>query len=359
MAVEDHGLRVGGGWSCRGEAPPYAACASTDESWEVLFEVPSIGGSATALGEGSVSIKAGLFACAAGAVIAGSIGLASVVDGGQVACPTGPDPARSRTADVGHGAGHDGSHGQSHGHAGHVPVGPTCNRVEMVAPQNSRYRPDVAGASRADRTRARTLLRGVNAFCRNHSASEVMAAWLPGKADQTPPTHFFDPDRRGSLGLDPSNPRAVLIYGGEIGGVMFTGTPLPSLGSIPRAHTHDASHPREMLHVYCATSIREAFTPSRRLGVLADTIALRQEIRPRIAHLVDPRLTAILRQAREYVGDDVPPVESQAIATPPTADPVLRAKREEIRQSLFVMTEPELRKVLTMVKGIPPGGSQR
>lgn len=314
---------------------------------------------ATAPGRPGVSIRAGIFACAAGVALAGSIALASVVDRGATDCPPGSSPVHSRPDDDAQRGGSGEPPGQGHGHAGHLLVGPTCNLVEMVGPQHSRYRPDVAGASRADRAQARRLLQGVNAFCRDQSAPEVMATWVPGEGNQEPPTHFFNPDRRGSLGLDPSNPRAVLVYGQQIGGVMFTGSPLPHLGSIPRAHTHDASRPREMLHVYCSTNLAEAFTPSRQLGVLADSIALRQKIRPRVAYLMDPQLTAVLRQVREEVGGELPRVEPETIATPEMADPVLRAKRVEIRQSLLVLTEPELKRVLTMVKGGPEGGSQR
>jgi hypothetical protein len=305
----------------------------------------------------NVSIKAVSFACAAGIALAGSIALASDIDRGAAGCPAGSEPARSQTA-VGRGGGshtENRGHGHRRGHAAPLVVGPTCNILEMVVPQSSTYRPDVRGATRADRARARTLLRGVNAFCRSHSASELMAGWVAADGDQRPPTHFFNPDRPGSLGLDPSNPRAVLVYGQEIGGVMFTGTPLPLLGSIPRAHTHDASRPREMLHVYCATNLAEAFTPSRQLGVLADSIALRQKVRPRVAQLVDPQLTLILRQVRDDLGGELPRVAPRTIATPEMADPILHAKREEIRQSLFLLAEPQLRTVLSMIKS----GSRR
>lgn len=291
-----------------------------------------------------MSIRGLIVACVVGVGVAGSIALGSLVDSAPVACPPGSQPVPSRTE----GAGRGGAGGHDHGHADHLLVGPTCNQLEMVAPNSSTYRPDVAGASSSDRARARELLRGVKEFCRSHSTSEVMAGWLRGGG--TAPTHYFDPDRRGSLGLDPSNPRAVLVYGGEIGGVMFTGAPLPSLGSIPRAHTHDTSRPREMLHVYCTRDLADAFTPSRRLGVLADAIALREDIRPRIARLVDPRLTTVHQRVREYLGDEFVSVDPSDLATPDVADPALRAQRAEVRQSLLLLGEPELRAVLSMVK---------
>ncbi len=229
-------------------------------------------------------------------------------------------------------------------------VGPTCNVVEMVGPVDSTYRPDVAGASPADRARARALLAGVNEFCRNNSAAELMEEWVPGEDNPTQPTHFFNPDVRGSLGLDPSEPRAVLIYREQIGGVMFTGVPLPSLGSIPRAHSHDMSRPREMVHVYCTTNLAEAFTPNRELGVLADTIALRQTIRPRVAELMEPRLTAVLKTVRGYVGNELPRVDPATVPASGVGDPVLRAKREEVRLSLMLLTEPQLRHTLSLTR---------
>jgi len=297
-----------------------------------------------------VSIKVVFSAFAIGIAIAGSMALASDVERGMAQCPAGSEPVRSQSAAVGVQGGHAEIRRHGQGHEGHLVIGPTCNLVEMVSPQSSTYRPDVDGASRADRARARRLLRGVNAFCHRHSAAELMAEWVPKDGSQTP-THFFNPHRRGSWGLDPSNPRAVLVYGDQIGGVMFTGTPLPPLGSIPRAHTHDASRPREMLHVYCADNLTEAFTPSRQLGVLADTIALRQNVRPRVGYLVDPQLTRILGQVRGYLGGELPRVEARTIATPKLGDPILRAKREEIRQSLFFLAEPQLRAVLSLIKG--------
>jgi len=315
--------------------------------------VSSIVGSATTLRErGSLFIKAGIVACVVGVVIAGSIALASVVDKDPAACKTGSEPTRSGTIDGGHGGG---GHVRAYGHgdvpAGHVMVGPTCNLVEMVGPEDSTYRPDVAGASRADRARARSLLRGVNEFCRSNSASQLMAEWVPGEGNPTQPSHFFNPGRRQSLGLGPSDPRAVLIYRQQIGGVMFTGVPLPPLGSIPRTHTHDMSRPREMLHVYCTPNLAEAFTPNRELGVLADSIALRHRVRPLVAYLMDPQLTTVLGTVRGYVGEVLPRVDPRTITTPGLADPVLRAKREEIRQSLILLTEAELRKVLSLTRG--------
>ena len=298
-----------------------------------------------------MSIRAVFFCCAAGIALAGSIALAAYVDRGLGECPVGSQSARARIAHVGHPGGATGHRGHGQGNAGHLMVGPTCNLSEMVAPPSSTYRPDVRGASRADRARARSLLRGVNSFCRSHSASELMAGWVPGTGDETPATHFFNPDRRGSLGLDPSNPRAALIYRHEIGGVMFAGTPLPPLGSIPRTHTHDASRPREMLHVYCTTNLAEAFTPNRQLGVMAASIALRQKIRPQVAHLVNPRLTVILRNVRGDLGDELSRVGPPAIATPEPTHPIQRAKRDEIRRSLLFLTEPKLRTVLAMIKG--------
>lgn len=177
-----------------------------------------------------------------------------------------------------------------------------------------------------------------------------MRDWVPGDTTPTKPTHFFNPDRPGSLGLDPANPRAVVIYQHRIGGVMFTGVPLPSLGSIPRAHTHDLTSSREMVHVYCAPDLAEAFTPNRELGVLADTIALRLRVRPLVASLEDRRLTALSRMVRGYVGDELPRVDPRTIAPGP-GDAVLRAKREELRQALMLLGEAQLRRLLARVRG--------
>ncbi len=47
----------------------------------------------------------------------------------------------------------------------HVMVGPSGNRIEMVAPHQSRYVPKILKAPKRSRTKARTLLSGVNRFC--------------------------------------------------------------------------------------------------------------------------------------------------------------------------------------------------
>ncbi len=301
-----------------------------------------------------MSIRAVSLVYVTGIAIAVWVALAMGGDRGEAECPRGSQPAPSQASEHRHDGGHAEHGGHGHRQARRLVLGPTCNLLERVAPQSSKYRPDVRGASWADRVRARRLLRGVNEFCQSQSVSELMARWVPGSTNQATPTHFFNPDRRDSLGLDPSNPRAVLVYGHEIGGVMFTGTPLPRLGSIPRAHSHDPSRPREMLHVYCATTLKEAFTPSRQLGVLEDSIALRQKIRPRVAYLIDPQLTAILRQVRTFVGaGEIPRARPGTIPTSEGVDPVLRAKRDEIRQSLFLLTEPQLRTVLSMIEASP------
>ena len=292
-----------------------------------------------------MSIKAVIVTVAAGAAIAGSVALTSqVADPDRAECRSG---AHGQSADPVAAHDHAGEHG-SHS-PGHVMVGPTCNTVEMVAPGDSTYRPDVAAATPADRARARKLLRGVNEFCRTHSAQEVMAEWTPGDTNPSKPTHYFNPDGRGSLGLDPTNPRAVLVYQQRIGGVMLTGIPLPFLGSIPRAHSHDMSRPREMVHVYCTTDLADAFTPDRRLGVMADVIDLRGEVRPLVSGLVQPQLGEALRFARGHAGAELRRVGPREAPPTSLADPSLWAKREELRQSLMLLGEPQLRRLLRMV----------
>jgi hypothetical protein len=86
---------------------------------------------------------------------------------------------------------------------------------------------------------------------------------------------------------------------------------------------------------------------------LADSIALRQKIRPQVAHLVNPQLTAILRYVRDELGDELSRVDPRTIATPEPIHPIQRAKRDEIRQSLLFLAEPQLRTVASMIKGGP------
>ena len=249
------------------------------------------------------------------------------------------------TGNRGMGTGHG---GMGHGGAGKgVEVGPSCNQVEMMQPHNSTYVPNIARASAADRSMARKLLAGVNDFCRTNSVAAVVSTWRPGLSNSAGPTHFFNPDR--SRGLDPANPRAALVYDGRLGGVMFTGSPLPPLGSIPRAHTHEVGSTVEMVHVYCTDSLKEAFTPNRLLGVKADLVSLRLELRPAVMDLSGAELHAVLAEVRELAGDELSPfapVPSLATGGP---DPVLQAMRTEIRRSLMVLTEAQLRRLQSLM----------
>lgn len=104
--------------------------------------MPSIVGLATTLGEGSVSIKGAVIACAAGVGLAAAIALPSVIERGETTCPPDSELVASRTAVAGQGGGHGDEHGHDHGHGGrHLLVGPSCNLVETAAPPDSKYRP--------------------------------------------------------------------------------------------------------------------------------------------------------------------------------------------------------------------------
>jgi hypothetical protein len=279
---------------------------------------------------------------AAVVVLGGSAGLSTLRDRPPSDCP-----AHSRTAS------NDGSahaHGDSSQHdPAEVMVGASCNTVELVSPDSSTYVPDVAGASSADRAKARNLLDGVNEFCATHSLAQVEQEWRPGLANPSQPSHFFNPDRY-ARGLDPASPRAALVIDNELAGVVFTGRPLPPLGSIPRPHIHDPAMRVEMLHVYCTPNMKEAFTPNRQLGVNKDLQPLRLRIRPLINEVDEAQLQATLTLVRGYAGEElvpVTPVEPPATGGP---DPVLQAMRIELRQSLMLLEEPDLRSLLGLLR---------
>lgn len=223
------------------------------------------------------------------------------------------------------------------------------NRVETVPPAQSTYVPNVAAATSRARTRAQNILDGVNRFCRNHTAKGIKANWRPGTS-KSKPTHYFSP-QPDSQGVKPGNPAAALIYDGRLGGLMFTGSPLPWLGSIPRAHLHDMSMAMgtmgssEMVHVYCSTSLKQAFTPNRVLGVKAATIALRLKIRPAVMDLNERQLREVRARVRHFAGDRLAPVYPTGTSTDGGPDPVLQAMRTEIRLSLMILHERQLRRV--------------
>lgn len=223
------------------------------------------------------------------------------------------------------------------------------NYVEAVPPAQSTYVPNIAAATSRSRTRAQHILDGVNQFCRNHTAKGIQANWRPGTS-KSKPTHYFSP-QPDSQGVKPGNPAAALVYDGRLGGVMFTGSPLPWLGSIPRAHVHDVTMAMgtmgssEMVHVYCNSSLKAAFTPNRVLGVKAATIALRLKIRPAVMDLNERQLREVRTRVRHYAGDRLAPVYPTGTSTGGGPDPVLQAMRTEIRHSLMILHERNLRGV--------------
>ncbi len=238
-----------------------------------------------------------------------------------------------------------------------IRIGPTGNRVEMVDPRQATYVPKVLRASDRHRAKARRLLHGVNRFCRTHTASDIKARWRSGTSRPARPTHYYRPHRAAGR-LNPARPRAALVYDNRLGGVMFVGRPLPYLGTIPRAHAHHhmamGSHMgTEMVHVYCTRnlkvkSVREAFTPNRLLGVLADTVKLRLRIRPAVTDLNGHQLRQVRAKVRGYVGKHRVAPDGSAQGSGP--DPELRAMRVEIRRSLMDLREHQLRSVWRLVR---------
>ncbi len=227
------------------------------------------------------------------------------------------------------------------------------NCVETVEPANSTYTPKVAAATKWSRTRAQNLLNGVNHFCATHTAAHIKARWRPGLSKASGQTHWFNPN--GEPGLHPGRPRAALIYDGRLGGVMFTGKPLPRMGSIPRAHVHAMNSSMamsgvEMIHVFCTGHLKAAFTPNRQLGVKAATIALRLRIRPAVMKLGGRQLRHVRAMVRNFCGAKLKPVAPVFPRRPGGPKPVLEAMRTEIRHSLMLMHEHQLRQVWRKMK---------
>jgi hypothetical protein len=246
------------------------------------------------------------------------------------------------------------------------------NRVEMVDPGQSHYIPNVSDASSDDRAFAQQVLDGVNEICRTHTVKQIMAHWSPGgmgmhmksgtQMKSMPGmqmkgmsmagmtmyhTHWFNPNKL--TGIHPRRPVAALIYKGVLDGVMFNGAPvLPRLGTIPRPHVHDmamkGTEPLEMVHVYCTKNLKYAFTPNRQIGVMVPVQNLRNEIRPAVMLLKRWQLKEIRRMVRHMCGDRLAPVKpGTSDGTGP--DPVLQAMRTEIRRSLMILREGQLRTV--------------
>lgn len=243
-----------------------------------------------------------------------------------------------------------------------VYIGPTGNRVEVVDPGKSTYVPKIGQASAKDKAKAQRLLDGANKFCKTHTAKSIKENWSAGgmgkgmmggmhmkgmsgmhmahmnHKSSTSPTHYFSSTKAKAVSA--LHPTAALIYKGHLDGVMINGKPLPYLGSIPRAHTHERmiNHPIEMVHVYCTNSLKTAFTPNRMLGVKLATIDLRNKIRPAVMDL-SPRH---LREVRDLVRGFLTHKDGPK--------PALQAMRTEIRQALMRLSENQLRQVWTKMQ---------
>jgi hypothetical protein len=227
-----------------------------------------------------------------------------------------------------------------------IMIGSTGNKVEMVDPDQSTYVPNVAAASAKDLAYAQTVLDGVNNFCATHTVAMLKGTWRPGLTRSTAQTHLFNPVH--SQGVHPASPTAALIYDGKVAGEMFNGTPLPHLGSIPRAHGHaDMSMSMEMLHVYCTKNLQYAFTPNRQLGVMLPIFRLRDKIRPAVMNLNQAQLHAVVNKVHAYTAKTQ--ASKVSAATKGGPDPVLQAMRNKIRESLMVLTRPQLRSVWNLM----------
>jgi hypothetical protein len=228
-----------------------------------------------------------------------------------------------------------------------VMIGKSGNKIEMVDPDHSTYVPNLAAASAKDVRKAQRLLDGVNQFCRTHTVAMLKPTWRPGHSRSTSQTHLFNPVH--SQGLNTASPTAALIYDGKVAGEMLNGDPLPYLGTIPRAHGHaDMAMAVEMLHVYCTPNLRYAFTPNRQLGVMLPVFHLRLKIRPAVMNLNSAQLQAVVAKVRGYTGRSAATKATRPARGGP--DPVLAAMRTEIRRSLMVLSEHQLRSVWRLMQ---------
>ncbi len=130
----------------------------------------------------------------------------------------------------------------------------TGNQVSSCAAGEERYVPNVSSAGPDDMAKAKQLHSAALGFCRSHSSLSSLSrdGYRPTRPGMT---HWFNP----SLGRDfnADKPRFAIVKGGKLVGVLYLTPQLPSLGSIPRAHSHHAA--REMLHVWCSEDMEQAF----------------------------------------------------------------------------------------------------
>jgi hypothetical protein len=147
-------------------------------------------------------------------------------------------------------------HTQSPEHAGGCAgyTSKTGNRISHCSAGEERYVPDIQSAGSEDLAKAKELHSAALGFCRSHSSLDSLSrdGYRPTRPGMT---HWFNPQ----LGrdFDAHKPRFAVVKDGKLVGVLYLSPQLPSLGSIPRAHSH---HPgREMLHVWCSDDMERAF----------------------------------------------------------------------------------------------------
>lgn len=145
-----------------------------------------------------------------------------------------------------------GEQGRGDGCAGYTSR--TGNRVSHCAAGEERYVPNVGSAGSSDAAKAKELHTAALGFCRSHSSLDSLSrdGYRPTRPGMT---HWFNPQVGRTFDAD--RPRFAVVKGGKLVGVLYLTPQLPSLGSIPRAHSH---HPgREMLHVWCSDNLEHAF----------------------------------------------------------------------------------------------------
>ncbi len=130
----------------------------------------------------------------------------------------------------------------------------TGNHVSSCAAGEERYVPNVSSAGSDDVAKAKQLHSAALGFCRSHSSLSSLNrdGYRPTRPGMT---HWFNPSLGREFNAD--KPRFAIVKGGKLVGLLYLTPQLPSLGSIPRAHSH---HPgREMLHVWCSEDMERAF----------------------------------------------------------------------------------------------------
>lgn len=170
--------------------------------------------------------------------------------------------------------------GQSSNTASAAPADPDCNRYtsdtgNVISSYEDcvgiGYVPDVAGADAQSQAVAFDIFKNALTFCTqypDYKALEAAGWWGEKGLEQGSHWRNPEPDANGSTIATTADVIAAAAYpnaavvgepNARTSQLMWEGTPIANIGTIPRIHDHEHGQRHEMLHIQCAPTMEEMF----------------------------------------------------------------------------------------------------